>query len=96
MHNHGQQKKTASRATFEPAFVKESEGGTNMFIVYLYKQVFLYRPNLVLSHCKKSMVILTNKNGYLSCTFVLSTLDTEQRYKKCARCVGYHPGVIER
>ena len=36
-------------ATFEPAFVKESEGGTNMFIVYLHKQVFLFRPNLVLS-----------------------------------------------
>ena len=47
-------------------------------------------------HCKKSMVILTNKNGYLSCTFVLSTLGTEQRYKECARCVGYYPGGIER
>ena len=31
------------------------------------------------------MVILTNKN---QCTFVLSTLGTEQRYKECA-CVGY-------
>ena len=47
-------------------------------------------------HCKKCMVILTNKNGYLSCTFVLSTLGTEQRYKECARCVGYHPGGIEQ
>ena len=46
-------------------------------------------------HCKKSMVILTNKNGYLSYTFVLSTLGTEQRYKECTRCVGYHPGGIE-
>ena len=35
-----------------------------------------------LYHCKTSMVILTNKNGYLSCTFVLSTLGTEQRYKE--------------
>ena len=33
------------------------------------------------------MVILTNKNGYLSCTFVLSTLGTEQMYKECAICV---------
>ena len=47
-------------------------------------------------HSKKSMVILTNKNSYLSCTFVLSTLGTEQRYKECTRCVGYHPGGIER
>ena len=45
---------------------------------------------------QNSMVILTNKNGYLSCTFVLSTLGTEQRYKECARCVGYHPGGTER
>ena len=44
-------------------------------------------------HCKNSMVILTNKNGYLSFTFVLSTLGTEQRYKEC---VGYHPGGTER
>ena len=43
-------------------------------------------------HCKNSMVILTNKNGYLSFTFVLSTLGTEQRYKEC---VGYHPGGTE-
>ena len=35
---------------------------------------------------KISMVILTNKNGYLSCTFVLSTLSTEQRYKVCKMC----------
>ena len=32
----------------------------------------------------------------VSCTFVLSTLGTEQRYKECARCVGYHLGGIER
>jgi len=47
-------------------------------------------------HCKNSMDILTNKNVYLSCTFVLSTLGTEHRYKECARCVGHHPGGIER
>jgi len=35
------------------------------------------------------MVILTNKNGYLSCTLVLSTPGTEQRYKECVKCVGY-------
>jgi len=28
---------------------------------------------------QNSMVILTNKNVYLRCTFVLSTLGTEQR-----------------
>jgi len=39
------------------------------------------------------MVILTNKNGYLSCTFVLSTLGTEQMYKN----VQYvNPGAIEQ
>ena len=48
--------------------------------------------NSTVFHCKKSMVILSNKNGYL----VLSTLGTEQRYKECARCVGRHPGGIER
>ena len=54
-------------------------------------ELLLYsRPIL---HCKNSMVILTNKNGYLSFTFVLSTLGTEQRYKEC---VGYHPGGTER
>ena len=30
---------------------------------------------------KNFIGILTNKNGYLSCTFVFSTLGTEQRYK---------------
>ena len=34
------------------------------------------------------MVVLTNKNGCLSCTFVLSTLGTEQMYKECVRYVG--------
>ena len=48
------------------------------------------------THWKKSMVVLTNKNGYLSCTFVLSTLGTEHRYKECARCVEYHPGATEQ
>jgi len=42
------------------------------------------------------MVILTNKNGYLSCTFVLSTLGTGERYNEYASCVGYHPGGIEQ
>ena len=49
------------------------------------------------SHCTKSLDILTKRNGYLSCTlFAISTLGTEQRYKECARCVGYHPGGIEQ
>ena len=58
--------------------------------------LWLGYQNCSAAHCKKSMVILTNKNGYLSCTFVLSTLGTEQRYKECAGCVGYHQGGIER
>ena len=45
-------------------------------------------------HCNNSMVVLTNKNGYLNCTFVFSTLGTEQRYKECVRCVGYPPRSI--
>ena len=45
--------------------------------------------------CKNSMTILTNKNGYLSCTFVFSTLGTEQRYKECVRCVGYQEVLYE-
>ena len=31
-------------------------------------------------HCKNFVVVLTNKDGYLSCTFVHGTLATEQRY----------------
>ena len=40
-----------------------------------------YYSSHVHCYCKNSMVILTNKNGYLSCTFVLSMLDTEQMHK---------------
>ena len=43
---------------------------------------------------KTTILFLQCKNGYLSCTFVFLTLGTEQRYKECARCVGYHPGGI--
>ena len=35
------------------------------------------------------MINLTNRYGYLSCTFVLSTFATEQRYEECVRCIGY-------
>ena len=48
-------------------------GTTRMFTYWYYL------------HCKSSMVILTNKNGYLSCTFVFATLSSEQRYKECLR-----------
>ena len=36
------------------------------------------RENKNKMHCKNFMVVLTNKDGYLSCTFVHWTLATEQ------------------
>ena len=55
--------------------------------VYCSHDKDLSHPLLCKLHCKNSMVILTNKSGYLSCTFVLSMLGTEQMHKECAICV---------
>ena len=47
-------------------------------------------------HCKNSLGTLTNKNGYLSFTFVLSTLGIEQMYKECGMCVATQEGLSGR
>ena len=39
---------------------------------------------------------LTNKNGYLSFTFVLSMLGIEQMYKECGICVATQEGLSGR
>ena len=46
--------------------------------------------DMVCAHCKNSMVILTTKNSVASHDQHLAL------NKECARCVGYHPGGIER
>ena len=55
----------------------------------LRSKVQLSEPTLLVKgicsvHCKNFMVVLTNKDGYLSCTFVHWTLATEQSYTKNA------------
>ena len=56
--------------------------------------LLLPQPVCAQVHCKNFMVVLTNKYGYLSCTFVLSTLDTMQRYIECVSCVRYVSGRV--
>ena len=75
----------------------DSTDWEHTFLVPLYGGSLKYIGkgiNFLCVHYKNFTVILTNKNGYLSCTFVFSTLGTEQRYKECVRCVGCPPRSI--